>query len=145
MSNSNQVEMNDVQGLILRGYNFPNIRYIILSIKDTAGAQKFCSDLASGTGPGGLSITTAEPWENMQKPEYCLNIGFTYSGLQTLIGSANCNTVNYYSSDEVVVSFTNGAASDAAAMGDTGESAPANWWKNGGWIPKEPPSATWSA
>lgn len=64
MSNSNQVEMNDVQGLILRGYNFPNIRYIIFSIKDIAGAKKFCADLASGTGLGALSITNAEPWKN---------------------------------------------------------------------------------
>jgi len=140
MSNSNQVDMNDVQGLILRGYNFPNIRYIIFSIKDIPGAKKFCADLASGTGSGGLSITSAEPWENMEKPEYCLNIGFTYSGLETLLGSDNCNVVSYYSSDEVFSSFTAGAVNDAVAIGDTGESAPANWWKNGGWISKEPPS-----
>ncbi|WP_316636105.1 hypothetical protein [uncultured Flavobacterium sp.] len=140
MSNSNQIEMNDIQGLILRGYNFPHIRYIIFSIKDIVGAQKFCSDLASGTASGGLSITSAEPWENMQKPDYCLNIGFTYSGLEKLIGTCNSCKVYEDSSDEVFRAFKKGAIKDAGLIGDTGESAPANWWKNGGWIAKEAPS-----
>lgn len=136
----NTVDMTDVQGLILRGYNFPNIRYIILNIKDIAGARKFCADLASGNGPGGLQVTNAEPWENKVKPDYCLNIGFTYSGMEKLIGTNNCNVVSYYSSDEVFNSFSQGAVADATAIGDTGESAPQNWWKNGGWIPKTDPS-----
>ncbi|MEN2398321.1 hypothetical protein GKZ90_0000910 [Flavobacterium sp. MC2016-06] len=140
MSNSAKVNMSDVQGLILKGYNYPHIRYLILSIKDIDGAQKFCADLASGTGPGGMCITNATPWENNVKPDYCLNIGFTYSGLQTLIGEANCTEVDYYSSDDVFLYYSNGAVQDAAAIGDTGESAPENWWKNGGWIPKTPPS-----
>lgn len=136
-----QIEMNDIQGLILRGYNFPYIRYVILNIKDIAGAQKFCADLASGTGIGGLSVTNAEPWENKIKPDYCLNIGFTYAGMEKLIGRDNCNVVSYYSSAEVFDSFSLGAVGDATAIGDTGESAPANWWKNGGWIPEGGPSA----
>ncbi|MEO8533594.1 MAG: hypothetical protein ABI441_07585 [Flavobacterium sp.] len=140
MDNSTKIDMSDVQGLILKGYNYPNIRYIILSIKDIAGAQKFCADLASGKGPGGMCITNAEPWENMVKPDYCLNIGFTYSGLEKLVGEANCAEVDYYSSDDVFLYFANGAVSDAAAIGDTGESAPENWWKNGGWIPEAAPS-----
>lgn len=144
MSNSSQIEMNDIQGLILRGYNFPHIRYIIFSIKNTDGAKQFCADLASGTAPGGLSITSAEPWENMQKPDYCLNIGFTYSGLEKLIGTANSKAVERHSSREVFKSFKKGAVEDAGQMGDTGESAPANWWKNGGWIPKEAPTANGS-
>jgi deferrochelatase/peroxidase EfeB len=139
MGNTNRVKMNDVQGLILRGYNFPNIRYIILSIKDTAGARKFCADLASGTGLGGLSVTNAEPWKDMIKPDYCLNIGFTYSGLENLIGKDYCDVVTSSSSAEVFGSFKNGAVNDADAIGDTGDSAPANWWKNGGWIPKNDP------
>ena len=139
MSNSNQAEMNDVQGLILKGYNFPHIRYIILSIKDINGAKKFCAGLASQNSTTGLHITTAEPWENMVKPDYCLNIGFTYWGLEKLIGTVNCNEINDDSSAEVFASFKKGAIADATEMGDTNESAPANWWKNGGWIPKQKP------
>lgn len=134
------IQMNDIQGLILRGYNFPHIRYLILSIKDIAGAQQFCADLASGAGKGGLRVTNATPWENMEKPDYCLNIGFTYSGLEKLIGKKNCDEVYDYSSLEVFSSFQQGAVADAVAIGDTGDSAPANWWNNGGWIPETPPS-----
>ncbi|WP_300565439.1 hypothetical protein [Flavobacterium sp.] len=140
MDTSSYMEMNDVQGLVLRGYNFPSIRYIILSINDIPGAQQFCADLTSGTGKGGLQITTAEPWENMIKPEYCLNIGFTNSGMEKLIGANNCNVVSYWSG-ALYDSFDSGAVADATAMGDTGESAPTNWWHNGGWIPKTPPSS----
>jgi deferrochelatase/peroxidase EfeB len=142
MSNSNQVDMNDIQGLILRGYNFPYIRYIILKIEDLTGAQKFCADLASGTGSGGMCITSAEPWENMVKPDYCLNIGFTYSGLKQLIGEEQCTDVGKNSSMEIFGSFSEGAVLDANNIGDTDESAPINWWKNGGWISDTPPTTT---
>nr|WP_294936224.1 hypothetical protein [uncultured Flavobacterium sp.] len=141
MAASDTIAMEDVQGLILRGYNFPNIRYLILSIKDIDGARKFCADLASGTGPGGLCVTNAVPWENRIKPEYCLNIGFTYAGMEKLIGKDNCKVVSFWSSDEVFKSFRQGAVADANAIGDTGESAPANWWKNGGWLPETAPSS----
>lgn len=139
MSNTNMVDAGDVQGLILRGYNFPNIRYIILNIKDVVGAQKLCADLASGSSSG-LQVTNAQLWEGMVKPEYCLNIGFTYSGLEKLIGKDNCNVVRSNSSIEVFGSFRDGAVNDAKAMSDTGESAPANWWKNGGWLLDTDPS-----
>lgn len=133
MNNANQVEMSDVQGLVLRGYNYPYIRYLILSIKDTAGARKFCADLASGSGKGGMSVTNADVWEGA-KPDYCLNIGFTYSGMEMLLGTANSKTVALWSSLQVFGAFKKGAVADAAAIGDTGDSAPAKWWKNGGWI-----------
>lgn len=139
MDTTNYIEMNDVQGLVLRGYNFPNIRYIILSIKDIPGAQQFCADLASGTGKGGLQITNAEPWENKIKPEYCLNIGFTNSGMEKLIGADQCTVVSFWSGG-LFDSFSSGAVADAVAMGDTGDSAPTNWWNNGGWIAKDKPS-----
>ncbi len=134
-----EIEMDDVQGLILRGYNYPNIRYIIMNIRDVAGAQKFCADLAPDSGAAGLFVTTAEPWDD--KPPYCLNIGFTYAGLAKLITTANCNVVSLWSSAEVFGSYTTGSIGDAMQIGDTGASAPANWWKNGGWIAKEPPAA----
>ncbi|MEO8515650.1 MAG: hypothetical protein ABI426_02850 [Flavobacterium sp.] len=135
MDTTNQIDMNDVQGLVLRGYNFPNIRYIIFNIKDIPGAQQFCADLASGTGKGGLQITNAEPWENKIKPDYCLNIGFTNGGMEKLIGADYCNVVSY-KSGALYDAFSAGAIADSDFIGDTGESGPANWWNNGGWIPE---------
>jgi len=137
MSTNQSIQMDDIQGLILRGYNYPNIRYIILKIVDKAGAQKFCADLVPGSNSGGLSITNAEPWPNGEKPAYCLNIGFTYQGMAALIGTDNCNEVAFKSSREVFKSFSRGAVADAVDISDTGASAPANWWRNGGWISKD--------
>jgi len=141
MGNNETILMDDVQGLILRGYNYPNIRYIILNIREKAGAQKFCADLVPREGATGLTVTTGEPWDHGIKPAYCLNIGFTYEGMVQLIGTENCNTVNLGSSYEVFNHFSIGAVNDADNISDTGESAPGNWWKNGGWISKTPPRA----
>jgi len=136
---NSSIPMNDVQGLILKGYNFPNIRYIIFNVKDTEGARKFCADLVDGSGPGGMKITDAVPWKGNVKPEYCLNIGFTYFGLEAVLGSENTTTVADYSFTPFS-SFTDGAVADALNIGDIDESAPENWWQNGGWLSKEPPA-----
>jgi deferrochelatase/peroxidase EfeB len=60
--------------------------------------------------------------------------------MEKLIGADNCNVVSYWSG-ALYDSFSSGAVADAAIMRDTGDSAPANWWRNGGWIPKTPPSS----
>ena len=134
-------DMEDIQGLILRGYNFRYIRYIIFSIADAQGARDFCGDLLPGSGKP-LCITNAEPWPGGVKPEYCLNIGITYNGMRQLLGQTNCNTVAG-ASPALFPIFQRGAtdAYNVAAIGDTDDSAPANWWeRSGGWQLKTHPS-----
>jgi hypothetical protein len=135
------IEMDDVQGLILRGYNFRSIRYIVLSIQK--GGEQHARDLCAALLPSsgyGLSITDASPWPGF-KPEYCLNIGFTYDGMVALIGQPNCDTVGG-SSFELFNTFSGGAVGNAPAIGDTDESDPSLWWKrSGGWLPETDPKA----
>lgn len=142
MSTNEPIGMADIQGLILRGYNYDFIRYIILTIPNAdavKSAQKFCADLLPGSKAPGLKITDATPWVN-GKPPYCLNIGFTVYGLNLLIGANNCSTLNA-TSNQLFGSFSDGAVSDAAFVGDTGDSDPQYWWKrSGGWLPGPDPA-----
>jgi len=150
MSDDQPVDMDDVQGLIIRGYNFQSIRYVIFKIEGSAkpgdactqGARDFCAALLPG-GSGPLSITSASPWPGGIKPDYCLNIGLTYDGLARLIGDANCSTVGNASYDLFNL-YQAGAADEnnVQAIGDTDASAPEYWWKrSGGWQLDEPPTA----
>ncbi|OCX50748.1 hypothetical protein BEL04_18610 [Mucilaginibacter sp. PPCGB 2223] len=144
MSLTDPIQMDDIQGLILRGYNYDFIRYIVLTIPDNKeaiqGARQFCADLLPGSKAPGLKITDATPWVN-GKPPYCLNIGFTIYGLNRLIGEPNCATLNN-TSYQLFNSFSLGAVSDAEFVGDTGTSDPQYWWtRSGGWLPGTAPAA----
>src|ERR1700722_14463664 len=92
MNTDQLADMEDIQGLILRGYNFRYIKYIIFSIADAQGARDFCAGLLCGSRKP-MCITNAEAWPGGVKPEYCLNIGITYNGMLQLIGQTNCDTV----------------------------------------------------
>ncbi|WP_179413696.1 hypothetical protein HDF19_13430 [Mucilaginibacter sp. E4BP6] len=133
--------LDDIQGLILRGYRFNYIKYIILNIQDIPGAQLFCKNLASGSNAE-LNITTAKPWDRGYKPPYCLNIAFTYAGLLQMIGDVNCKTVAD-NSRELFSVFKKGAtdSDNCLNIGDTDDSAPANWWTRGknDWLLPNPP------
>src|SRR6185295_4628492 len=65
----------DIQGLILRGYNYPKGRHFVLHFPDAAAGRKLVASLVP-------VITTAAPWG--AKPASCLNIGFTADGLRAL-------------------------------------------------------------
>ena len=77
-----EINLNDVQGFILRGYRIDVARFFVLKINDAGAAKKFLGGIVSGdqTFP---QITTAEDW-GPTKPDYCLNIGITFEGLTTL-------------------------------------------------------------
>jgi deferrochelatase/peroxidase EfeB len=127
------LELDDIQGVILRGYNFEYIRYLVFTINEgnIDGARKFISKLLPESGAP-LSITTAEPWPDGQKPPYCINIGITSFGLKLLISNDEYGTVKKNSSTFPI--YDNGAVKGAGNVGDKDDSAPAKWWKrSGGW------------
>lgn len=125
-------KLNDIQGLILRGYNLPYVRYIIFNIKDVNGARRFCKDILPVSNAL-LNVTTASPWKNGQKPPYCLNVGFTAAGLKKLLGEDQFEDVSNESL-EFFQPYKKGAIKSAVKIGDVDESGPNNWWKNtGGW------------
>ena len=113
------VELADIQGNILRGYNQPLYRYLYFTIVDPLAGQRFLQRLIP-------FITTAEPW-NGGKPSWTLNVAFTCRGLAA-IGMP----------DEVLTAFPfefrEGMKARAAVLVDLGESAPEEWdpvWRDG--------------
>src|SRR3954468_13002802 len=85
-ADSSTLALDDIQGLVLRGYSYFNIRYFIFKIQDVAGARAFCAALRPGSGAP-MTLTTAQPWD--EDPPYCLNLGVTNTGLAQLIGGNN--------------------------------------------------------
>lgn len=111
-----------MQGFILRGYSFPFVRHVALTVQDAVAARAFVGGLVDGQmGP---QITTAEVWAPV-KPDYCLNIGFTYPGLQALGVAQSSLDASFDNPDHRP--FVIGSAESAVFVGDVATSAPANW------------------
>ena len=113
------LELFDIQGNILRGYNQPFSRFHFYRIGVPADGQRFLARLVP-------QITTAEPWGGA-KPVWTLNVAFTCKG----VGAMGMP-------DEVMSAFPfefrKGMAKRAEVLVDRGESAPANWeepWADG--------------
>lgn len=113
------IELDDVQGLILRGYRVRLARYFVLTITDAAATGKLIEALVDGSN-GLPAITSAR--RIVPKPAAFLNISFSAAGLAALGVT-----------DEQLASFDPAfrrGASDpltAATVGDVGASAPQHW------------------
>ncbi len=130
------MNLDDIQGVILRGFrSFRWIRHLLFQITDVDGARKLCGLLIPGS-KAPMTVTLAAPFPGGVKPPYCLNVGVSNSGLRKLVGDDfYAGLVN--NSSPLFGTFDTGADNPATAqtVGDTGDSQPANWWKNGGWQP----------
>jgi hypothetical protein len=69
------VELDDIQGLIVRPYAMPCCRCVFLRFSDAVGARTLIGDVLG-------EITNAQPWTH--KPAFCTNVGFSHAGLTTL-------------------------------------------------------------
>src|SRR5947209_7480095 len=69
------LELDDIQGLIVRPYPMPSARYLFLQIHAAERGRRW---LAASAG----EITTARPWS--QTPSSCVNVGLSYCGLAAL-------------------------------------------------------------
>ena len=116
--NLTSLPLDEIQGFILRGYNMAGVRHFVLRIERAAAARDFIGSLVHPASQE-ARITTAAPWT--KKPDYCLNIGFTYQGLKQL------QLPEFSFSDQYYSSFKEGAAARAEYIFDTGESAPEHW------------------
>jgi hypothetical protein len=131
------LNLDDIQGFILRGYRMPMVRHFLLTVGVASEARKVLGRLVSGDESGAPQITTAQDWHvgfepgpgddqtepPRRKPDYCLNIGITWPGLVALEIPDRVPTLSFKSFG----AFVAGAAERAALVGDTGPSAPANW------------------
>lgn len=113
------VDLKDVQGNILRGYNLKFVRHLIVRVADPAAARRFLDLTISGSNDA-PHLTTAEEWEPDEKPLACLNVGVTATGLRAL-------GLNKEGLGTFPIEFREGAVARAAKVGDIGSSAPEHW------------------
>ena len=131
------LNLDDIQGFILRGYRMPMVRHFLLTVGAPAAARTLLGRLASGDEADAPQITTARDWHvgfapgpgddpaerPRRKPDYCLNLGITWPGLVALEITDHVPSLSFKSFG----AFTAGAAARAALVGDTGPSAPEHW------------------
>ena len=108
----------DIQGFVLRTYAMPILRVLALKVTQPEGARKFMGALADGVNGCYPRLATATGW--IVKPQYCLNIGITYTGLAAL-GLPSSSLASFPEE------FAAGAAARAERVGDTGSSSPEHW------------------
>src|SRR5580698_11037877 len=95
----------DIQGFVLRGYNFNYARYLFLHFEDAARARTLIGRLLP-------SITTGQKWDG-GKPQSTTNIAFTHRGLAAFeLPDATLLTFP--------VEFQQGMRKRADILGDTG-------------------------
>ncbi|MEA2147755.1 MAG: hypothetical protein QOG59_3342 [Solirubrobacteraceae bacterium] len=105
------LDLDRIQGFVVRGYRLPLAGYIFLRIDDRARAAAWISEI---TG----DVLTAAPWS--AKPDSGVNLAFSFAGLAALaLPSA---TLASFPQE-----FRDGMAARASVLGDEGDSAPANW------------------
>ncbi len=107
-----------IQGFVLRGYRMSFVRYFALTVTNLAAARAFLADIAdpSGMGP---RLTSAAAWS--VKPQTCLNVGFTWKGLNAL--KLPTESLASFQGDP----FAAGSAASAGSVGDVGQSDPSLW------------------
>ncbi len=101
--------VEDIQGFILRSYGMDALRLFVLRVVDPSAARHAL---------GQLPVASGKTWDT--KPDSCLNVAITYEGLQALQLPAE-------SLASFPEEFRLGAAARADIVGDSGDSAPANW------------------
>ena len=131
------LDLADIQGFVLRGYRMPMVRHFLLAVGSPAQARRQLGLLVSGDESDVPQVTTAEDWHvgfgpgprddpaaaPRRRPDYCLNIGFTWPGLVALEVEERMPALSFKSYG----AFIDGAAQRAESVGDTGPSSPQNW------------------
>jgi Dyp-type peroxidase family len=112
------LNVTDIQGFALRGYTFPVARYFFLEISRGEPGRRLIGGLID-------DVTTGEIWD--EKPEWTLNIAFTYGGLAQL-------ELPQASLQSFPVEFVQGMKARCEILYDIGKNAPENWdpvWREG--------------
>jgi Dyp-type peroxidase family len=105
------LDLDRIQGFVVRGYRLPLARYVFLRIDDPDRAATWISEVAG-------EVLTAASWS--AKPDSGINVAFTYAGLTALqIPSASLASFPE--------EFRDGMAARADLLGDQDASVPANW------------------
>jgi Dyp-type peroxidase family len=119
------LNLDDIQGVILRGYRrMLRARHLLLQIDRPEAFKAMLRDLATEDHTSGPFVTVAADWEAKPpkgaQPTHCVNIGLTYGGLQAL--GVPADSLQTFPQD-----FREGAVQRAVEVGDTGANDPATW------------------
>ena len=106
------IDVSDIQGFALRGYNFPFARYLLLELLECDRAQQSIAQLIP-------HITTGERWDD-GKPESTVNIAFSHRGLEKL-ALPKATLLSF------PLEFQQGMKARAGILGDTGRNGPDRW------------------
>ncbi len=119
------LDLPDIQGLIVRGYDKAVARHLVLQIVDPESFRVVLANLIEEEDPEtGPFITVAVDWRDRRpvgKPaKHCVNLGFTFEGMKTL------------ASPKVLASFPAAFQEGAAergeeCAGETGDNHPDEW------------------
>lgn len=109
---NNDIDIEDIQGLITKGYSdLAACKFLLLAIKDKAAAKKWLR-----------SIVPEVTRSNQKQPQAALNIAFTYDGLEALgLPATSLDTFPLELQDGMITPHKQ------LFLGDHGESAPGNW------------------
>lgn len=105
------IDVSDIQGIALKGYNFPYARYLLLELQHCTNAQDFIGRLLP-------HVTTGERWD--EKPLSTVNVAFTHKGLAAL--QLPMSTLLSFP-----VEFQQGMKARGDILYDTGLNAPEHW------------------
>jgi Dyp-type peroxidase family len=109
------LEADDIQGNIVRGYNFPCARYLFARVDDDAAAAEAARRwLASQADP----VTSEAEWS--EKPRLAGNVAISHRGLEAL-------RLPGWLLDSFPRDFRDGMAARADRIGDAGDGAPDTW------------------
>jgi Dyp-type peroxidase family len=113
LHNSPPLQLDQIQGFVLRTRPSPYVgTYILLRFDESGAGRQLMGRLAE-------LVDSAANWWQPTLPAL-LNVGLTYQGLQALgVPSTSLNSFPE--------AFRQGMAARAELVGDTGESAPARW------------------
>lgn len=104
-------DLANIQGNVLRAYTHPLFRCVFVRLDEAAGGRRWLGEIAD-------EVTTAQGWA--RTPPSTVNVMLTYHGLAAL--GLDERALGSFAGE-----FRAGMASRAAALGDTGESAPEHW------------------
>jgi deferrochelatase/peroxidase EfeB len=121
------LDLDDIQGNILRGYKQRNGRHFALRVVNGGSARGFLGDIVDPDSKL-PQVTTAAHWGD-DRPPYCLNIGITHAGLAAL-------GIPKSMLEQFPKPFSQGPAARASEVGDEGPSDPQLWSVGG---PGTPP------
>jgi hypothetical protein len=105
------LQLDDIQGNLLRAYNLPFARYVFLRLDDVAKGREWLGRVSD-------SVTSVTKWDEGSASTF--NVAFSYSGLKAL--GLPAERLASFPSE-----FREGMAARAKILSDTGASHPATW------------------